>query len=93
MAVWTPPPKSLHEAKSLHANFAGCVTAGSDATKGDIEVSNAAPVHGQLVDENRPGRLRDGLNAGAKYHDPRRGLRKTAFGQPPEVAAFTCRVL
>ena len=44
MVVWTPLPKTIREAKTLQVNSAGRVTAGSDATDGDIEVSVAAPV-------------------------------------------------
>ena len=52
-------PKVSGEAGSFHENFAGRVTAGSDAASGDIDLASR---HGYLLDQNWAGGLCDSLD-------------------------------
>jgi hypothetical protein len=61
MVVCTPLPKTIREAKTLHANSVGRVTAGSDATNGHIEVSGRRRYMDNRLDQNRSRGLRDSL--------------------------------
>ena len=51
-----PLPKTIHEAKTLHENSADRVTSGADATRGDTEASDAAPM--PIADPTRPDQAR-----------------------------------